>query len=239
MRFSDFEAMIAGMSSELPAEYLDGIAEITVSRKTVPHPIRADVYTLGECIPLPAAGSEVDDIQSRVVLYHGSFLATADQDPAFDWREEAWETLTHEIRHHLEWRARVPDLEALDRAAEFNYARQDGEPFDPFFFHDGEVIAPGIFRIEDDYFLEQVVRDPPAQARFGWHGREYQVDVPAEATVPAFLVVEGVSEPPPGELVLVLTRKAGLRDLFRPVTSYQAPVRASRIAGEESADDAE
>ena len=225
MRLSDFETMIARMSSELPAEYLDGIAEIMVSRKTVPHPIRSDVYTLGECIPLPAAGSDVDDIQSRVVLYHGSFLATADQDPTFDWREEAWETLTHEVRHHLEWRARVPDLEALDRAAEFNYARQDGEPFDPFFFHDGEAVAPGVFRIEDDYFLEQVVRHPPAQARFGWHGQEYQVDVPADASVPAFLTVEGVSEPPPGELVLVLARKAGLRDLFRQAHPYQAVVR--------------
>ena len=239
MRLSDFEAMIARMASELPAEYLDGIAEITVSRKTVPHPVRADVYTLGECIPLPAAGSEVDDIQSRVVLYHGSFLATADQDPAFDWREEAWETLTHEVRHHLEWRARVPDLEALDRAAEFNYARQDGEPFDPFFFHDGEVIAPGVFRIEDDYFLEQVVRDPPAQARFGWHGREYLVEVPADTTVPAFLVVEGVLDPPPGELVLVLTRKAGLRDLFRQATTYQAAVRVHQAGPLGSADAAD
>ena len=94
---------------------------------------------------------------------------------------------------------------------------------------DHEAVAPGVFRIEDDYFLEQVVRDPPVQARFGWHGREYLVDVPADAGVPAFLVVEGVSDPPPGELVLVLTRKAGLRDLFRPASTYQAAVRAQEV----------
>ena len=32
------------------------------------------VYTLGECIPLEWSGSGAD-LQSRVVLYHGSFQA--------------------------------------------------------------------------------------------------------------------------------------------------------------------
>lgn len=228
MRLADFETMVAGMSAELSPEYLDGIGEIVVSPKTVPHPIRAEVYTLGECIPLPVTGSDVEDIQSRVVLYHGSFRATAHLDPDFDWREEAWETLTHEVRHHLEWRARVPDLEALDRAAEANYARQDGEPFDPLFYHDGEAVAPGVFRVEDDYFLEQTVRDRPDRVRFGWHGIEYEIAVPREASLPALLVLEEVEDPPPGELVLALVRKARLRDLFRPASAYQAAVLVRR-----------
>ena len=133
---------------------LEGIAEIVVSPATLPHPVRADVYTLGECIPLPATADDVDSIQSRVVLYHGSFQALARIDPGFDWREEAWETLTHEIRHHLEWRARAPALEALDAAAEANFARQSGEPFDPGFYLDGEKAGEGIYRIDDDFFLE-------------------------------------------------------------------------------------
>lgn len=243
MRLPDFESLVTRMAAELPPEYLDGIAEIVVSPKTIPHPLRSDVYTLGECIPLPAAGSEVDDIHSRVVLYHGSFRATAHGDPQFDWREEAWETLTHEVRHHLEWRARAPDLEALDRAAEANYARQDGEPFDPLFYRDGEPVAPAVYRIEDDYFLEQVVKEPPGQLQFTWHGREYQADVPAQATLPALLVVEGVEEPPPGELVLALVRKARVRDLFRTPAAWQGLVVARSIGdvqatdGADSADD--
>jgi hypothetical protein len=122
----------------------------------------------------------------------------------------------------------VPDLEALDRAAEANYARQDGEPFDPLFYHDGEAVAPGVFRVEDDYFLEQTVRDRPDRVRFGWHGIEYEIAVPREASLPALLVVEGVDDPPPGELVVVLVRKARLRDLLRPVTAHQSRVQASR-----------
>jgi hypothetical protein len=89
MRIADFETMVQGMAAELPTEYLDGIAEIVVSRATLPHPVRADVYTLGECIPLPATADDVDSIQSRVVLYHGSFQALGGTDPEFDWREEA------------------------------------------------------------------------------------------------------------------------------------------------------
>jgi hypothetical protein len=38
----------------------------------------------------------------HVAIYYGSFAAIAAEDPDFDWEEEAWETLTHELRHHVE-----------------------------------------------------------------------------------------------------------------------------------------
>jgi hypothetical protein len=212
------------MAGELPAEYLEGIAGIEVSPKTLPHPVRADIWTLGECVPLPGGDHDPDTVQSRILLYFGSFRALAAGDPDFDWREETWETLTHELRHHLEWRARAPDLEALDRAAEANYARQDGEPFDLLYFHDGERVANGVYRIEDDFFLEQVVRAPPARVGFAWHGRSYQADAPEGLTLPALLTVSGVTHPPPGELLLVLRPRPGVRDLFRPPTLYQGVI---------------
>jgi hypothetical protein len=227
MRLADFEVMVQSMTAELPAEYLDGIAEVVVSRSTLPHPVRADVYTLGECIPLPAAADDVDSIQSRVVLYHGSFQALARVDPGFEWREEAWETLTHEIRHHLEWRARAPALEALDAAAEANFARQDGEAFDPSFYRDGEEVAPGVFRVEDDYFLE--LRPRGRVAEFVWHGRSWIADLPRETAPPALLVVQGVEEPPPGELVLVIPRRAGITSLFKTPEVFQGVVEARPV----------
>jgi hypothetical protein len=215
VRLSDFESMVRRMAGEVPAEYLDGVTEVVVSRHALPHPERAEVYTLGECIPLPAATGEPDAVQSRVVLYYGSFRALSELDPDFDWREEAWETLTHELRHHLEWRARAPELEALDRALEHNFARHDGDPFDPLFYHDGEQVAPRVWRVEADHFVEQVVPRLPRQATLAWHGRDYEVPVPATATLPAFLTIQGVADPPPGELVLVLRRAPRLGDLFR------------------------
>lgn len=230
MRLRDFESMVRRMSGEVPAEFLAGVAEIVVSPRTVPHPDRDEIFTLGECIPLPAAeGAAAEGVQSRIVIYHGSFLALARLQEGFDWRAEAWDTLTHELRHHLEWRARAPDLEAFDRAAEHNFARQDGELFDPLFYLDGEPAGAGRYRVDDDVFLDLVVDAMPPEARFLWQGHAYRVTPPAGATLPAFLTIEGVGDPPEGDLVLVLRRKPGLRDLLRPAPVCQAVVRAVEV----------
>lgn len=232
MRLDDFRALVARLSTEVPEEFLDGISEITVSPRAVPHPTRADIFTLGHCIPFHAADTGApDEIQSRVVLYHGSFRALAELDPDFDWRTEAWETLTHELRHHLEWRAREGALEAFDEAAEQNFARMDGESFDPLFHLSGEPVAEGVYQVDDDFFLDRVVRRLPAVLEFGWHGRAYRATPPAGAALPAFLTVEGVGDPPPGELVLVVRRRAGLFDLFRRPRPFTGVVAAEPTAG--------
>jgi len=233
MRRDDFERLVDRLLGEVPPEFLAGVSGVEVSPKTLPHPERAEVYTLGECIPVPAEALGEGEIQSRVVLYHGSFRALAAQRGEFHWREEAWETLTHELRHHLEWRARVPDLEAFDWAAEQNFARGDGERFDPLFHLSAERAGADIYRLDDDYFLDQVMPDLPGQARFRWHGTSYRAAVPPGAALPAFLVVAGVSHPPPGELVLVLRRKARWRDMFRRTHAppFQAAVSAEPEPG--------
>lgn len=232
MRLDDFRALVRRLGEEIPPDFFEGVAEVVVSPRTLPHPTRAEIYTLGECIPLHD-GDAPEAVQSRIVLYHGSFAALAGLTPGFDWRQEAWDTLTHELRHHLEWRARAPDLEDFDRAAEENFARQEGEGFDPLFFLAGETPAPGVHQVDDDWFLDQVVRAMPARLAFGWHGRAYVADVPAGATLPAyFRVVAGVTEPPPGDLVVVCRRKPGLLDLLRrPPVLFQADVRARPAGG--------
>jgi Zincin-like metallopeptidase len=237
VRRADFESMVRRMTDEIPPEFLDGVAEITVSPRTVPHPARPDVYTLGECLALPAGLDEPDQVQSRVVLYYGSFAALARQHPGFDWRAEAWETLTHEIRHHVEWRARVPDLEALDRAAEQNFARIDGEPFDPTFYRDGERLPDGVYRVEDDYFIE--LAGPVTAERdvaFRWAGRGYAVLLPDGLEPPAFLAVTGVVEPPPGDLMLVFPPPGGLRGLLRARSAARYDVSARSLEDGPTAD---
>jgi hypothetical protein len=229
VRLSDFEAMVRRFADEVPADFLQGVVEIAVSPRTVPHPDRADIYTLGECIPLPSSDTASEGIQSRIVLYHGSFAALARLRPGFDWRGEAWETLTHELRHHLEWRARAPALEAFDRAVEHNFARQDGEAFDPLFYLDGEPAGLGAYRVEDDVFLDHLVTGVPPVIRVQWRGRLYEVRVPPGTGLPAFLTLEGVADAPGGDLILVLRRKPGLRDLLRPSPPTQATVRASEV----------
>lgn len=232
VKLAAFEALIQRMAADVPSHYFDGVTEVMVSPRTLPHPVRGEIYTLGECIPLPLDGEGPDAVQSRVVLYHGSFAAIARLDPDFDWEREAWETLTHELRHHVEWRARTDDLEAFDRAAEQNFARLDGEPFDPHFYLDGDAPVEGVYQVDDDWFLDTLWRAAPTEVPFVWHGRRYRVPVPAGTTLPAYLLVDGVAEPPPGDLVLVLRRRPRVTDLFRTVTLSQASVRAEPIEGD-------
>jgi zinicin-like metallopeptidase len=228
MRLADFEAMIRRLCTEVPAHFFEGIAEVVVSPRTVPHPDREETFTLGECDPLPMElGSGVEGLQSRIVLYHGSFAALARGQEGFEWRREAWETLTHELRHHLEWRARAPDLENFDWAVEHNFARQEGDSFDPTFFLSGEVEPGGDYRVEDDVFIDQIVRSMPASVTFSWRGHSYRAAIPKEAELPCFLTVEGVADPPEGDLVLVLRRKPGVRDLFGQSEVFQGTVRVT------------
>jgi hypothetical protein len=237
VRLDDFRSMVERMAGEVPAEYLEGIAEVRVSPKTVPHPALAGVWTLGECIPIDPHG---DPVQSRLVLYHGSFAALARDQSDFDWREEAWETLTHELRHHLEWLAEAPDLEAYDWAADQNFHRHDGEPFDPLFFEAGERVAPAVTRIDDDVFLDHVLSRRAWRAaagrhyRFTWRGASYDVALPTAIAPVTFVVVDGVDEPPPGELIVVVRRRSGLRDLFRRRSPpLEVPALARRTPLEE------
>jgi hypothetical protein len=226
MRLADFETMIRRMCSEVPSDFLDGVAEVVVSPRTVPHPDRADIFTLGECVPLPVhLGSGVEGVQSRIVLYHGSFAALAQRQDEFDWRQEAWETLTHELRHHLEWRARAPDLEDFDWAVEHNFARHDGEPFDPTFFLSGELLREGVYQVEDDVFIDRIVRSVPQTVSFTWRGQTYDISVPEGAGLPCYLYVDGAADPPAGDLVVVLRRKPGVRDLFSEAGVFQSTVR--------------
>ena len=229
MRLPDFEALVRRLAEQIPAEFFEGIAEVVVSPRTVAHPERGGIWTLGECIPLATEDPDPRYLHSRVVLYHGSFQALAHDTPEFDWEGEAWETLTHEVRHHVEWKARAPDLDALDRAAEANFARQDGEAFDPQYYRDGVPLRHGVWQIEDDVFLEQLVKKVAPTARFRWGGAELEVPVPPGTTLPAFLTVSGAPEPPPGELVLVLQPPTSLRSLFRSPPVFAAEVEARQL----------
>jgi hypothetical protein len=228
MRLADFEQMVRRLCQEVPAEFFEGIAEVVVSPRAVPHPDRQEIFTLGECIPLPVQiGSGLEGIQSNVVLYHGSFAALARLQDGLDWRQEAWETLTHELRHHLEWRAHSPDLEDFDWAVEHNFARQDQEFFDPTFFLSGQLQSDGNYWIDDDVFIDRIIRSLPPRVTFPWRGRQYDVDLPADAALPCFLTIEGIEDPPEGDLIVVLRRKPGVRDLFGSGRVFQAhvPVR--------------
>jgi hypothetical protein len=212
MQLADFERMVERMIADIPPQYLDGIAGIEVSGRTMAHPDRDGVYTMGECIPLDVGGG--DGAPSRVVLYHGSFQALARERQGFDWRGEAWETLTHELRHHLEWKANAQDLEEYDWAADQGFARGDDDNFDPVYYLAGEKIAADVYEVDDDVFFDRQVSSVPATTEIDWQGHRFRITIPP-SDLPLYVVVEGLVPAPAGDAIVVFRRAPGLLDLFR------------------------
>ena len=219
--------MVERLAGEVPEQYLQGIAAVEVSSKTIPHPFHPHVFTLGECIPIETGS---DHVLSRVVLYHGSFSELARERDDFDWQAEAWETLLHELRHHVEWQAETDSLGEYDWAAEQNFARGAGHPFDPAFYRSGERSAEGVYRVDDDVFIERLVSGVlPTEVEVTWHGRRYVVAVP-EARPPLYLALDGLAHPPSGEVVMVFRRRLRLWDLLRrPGTVTQERASAEPV----------
>src|SRR5207237_9825623 len=92
----------------------------------------------------------------------------------FRSREKPWVPCTDEPRHHLEWRAHLDRLEAYDWAAEENFKRHEGQPFDPVFYRSGEELAPGVYKVDDDVFMERTTGNVPRGGEgveAAWPGR--------------------------------------------------------------------
>lgn len=105
MSFEEFRRLIEGMVEEIPAEFMRGLHGVHVlPDERLEEEYEEDVFRMGEYLD-PGPGDFLgagEGLGRHVALYHGSFAAIAAADPGFDWEEEAWETLTHELRHHVE-----------------------------------------------------------------------------------------------------------------------------------------
>ncbi len=145
----------------IPDEYRAGVDGLVLRSGAQPHPGLDGVYTLGECLTesYPSDWDGPDTTRSVLVLYYGSFRRLARLDPEFDWEYEIWETIHHELRHHLESLATEDALEDVDYAVDENFKRLQGDSFDPWFFRSGENVAPATFDADGDLFIEVEVDD--------------------------------------------------------------------------------
>ncbi len=213
---------------EIPEEFREGVDGLTVRPEALPHPMHPGVFTLGQCMTesYPSDWTGPDTLRSVVVLFHGSFMALARGDPDFDWEGELWETLTHELRHHLESLAQEDALEGVDYAMEEAFARADGEDFDPFYYRSGLVVAEGLYQVEYDFFLEQVWSqedfDAAEAVEFTWHGSRERVPRPEVLGDVHYVWVEGL-DVGPGMLQLVLIRRRSLRERWKWLRGGASP----------------
>ena len=218
MNFQDFERRANEVFDSIPEQFRAGVDGLEVSRATVPHPKLPDIYTLGECITeaYPTEFGGPGEVRSIVALYYGSFLALSRLDEEWDWEEEIYETVTHEVQHHLESLADEESLEVLDYAEDQNFARREGEPYDPYFFRSGRSVAPGAWEVDGDLFIEVPVGRAEIAAKsvaVEWADQRSEVRLPAELRG---VKLEPVHERDDGsEVVAVLLRRRGVMEWLR------------------------
>ena len=126
MTYERFKETVESMVEEIPEEFLEGLQGVHVLPQERREEGFEDVYRLGEYMdPGPESflgGS--GGLGRQVALYYGSFERIAAGDPAFDWEAETWETLTHELRHHVESLAGDVSLVEEDRQRTEGFKRR-------------------------------------------------------------------------------------------------------------------
>lgn len=103
MTLEAFERTVTDMLDEVPEAFLVGLQGVHVLPDEIAEQ-GGDVFRMGEYLdPGPDAFLGGDEGLGRhVALYYGSFKRIAEDDPNFDWEAEIWDTLTHELQHHVE-----------------------------------------------------------------------------------------------------------------------------------------
>ena len=92
------------MVEQIPEVFLQELQGVHVLEDAKAEDAYQDVWRMGEYMD-PGPGDFLgasDGLGRHVALYYGSFARIAEGDPDFDWYEEIWETLTHELQHHVE-----------------------------------------------------------------------------------------------------------------------------------------
>lgn len=213
MDYAEFSELAEEIFAGVPEQYREGIDGLEVSRATKPHPRLEEIFTLGECLTesYPSEYGGAGEVRSRIVLYYGSFVALARSEEEFDWEAEVFETITHELRHHLESLATEDALEQVDYVLDQNYARRAGEEFDPLFYRGGERIGDHVWEVDEDRFIEVPIPRgllPGDAVRFPWRRGELELPIPADWADITFITLDRTTRQG-GEVVVVLVRRTG------------------------------
>lgn len=99
--YEAFKETVEEMVAGIPEEFMEGLQGIHVLEHVKRETEYEDVVRLGEYLdPGPESFLGGSGLGRHIALYYGSFREIA--QPGFDWDAEIWETLTHELRHHVE-----------------------------------------------------------------------------------------------------------------------------------------
>jgi hypothetical protein len=236
MTFAEFSALAHEMFESIPPEFREGVDALVVEERVQPHPELPEIYTLGECRTeqYPSDFGGPGTVRSFVVLFYGSFRRLAQKDARWNWEEELWETITHEIKHHLESLAAEDALEVEDWVMDQNFNRREGRAFEPHFFRGGIPLGEGVYEVDGDVFLERELSAEDLEAGalvLEWEDDDLRVALPETLADIHFLRVDGVPNEE-GDVVLVLVRRQGMWDSLRSALGGGPKVAQSHTRAE-------
>jgi len=112
MTYGAFVELAYRLWEEIPASFKQGLHGMHVLERIKSDPNEPGLLRLGEYLDpgYPSVLGGFEGIGRHIVLYYGTFAAVARANPHFDWEGEIWETLVHELRHHMESLAWSDDL---------------------------------------------------------------------------------------------------------------------------------
>lgn len=117
MTFPEFQNRLQEMLELIPEKFLTKLQGVHCFLEIKNSPEQRGLVRMGEYLdpgfePFMAGGVHIG---RHINIYYGSFVAVAQHNPHFDWEAQLWETLTHELQHHLESQANDQSLIEWDR----------------------------------------------------------------------------------------------------------------------------
>jgi hypothetical protein len=182
----------------IPPEYVGDVEDLVVHREVKRHPHIEEVVTLGECESSPtAAMTATGMVRSIVHLYYGSFVELAERDASFDTDAELVETLEHEVKHHLEDKAGVRDLEDEDDLFDAHARFRADLEVPVGWYRQGREVEKGVWAVDLDLFVEVRLRRRDFDALRGKTlkltvmGEPVETEFPADADAEEIFTLEG------------------------------------------------
>jgi hypothetical protein len=136
MNYEQFENRLQEMLEIIPEQYMKNLQGVHCFEERKGDPHERGLVRMGEYLD-PGFESFMDSrihIGRHINIYYGSFQAVAQYNPHFDWDDQLWETLTHELQHHLESQANDQTLIEWDRQQleKFRKAKQTSPHWQEF-----------------------------------------------------------------------------------------------------------
>lgn len=165
MDLTTFEQRAFERWESIPRRFREGVSAFVVEPGTYRKEEFEEGWVYGYCEPDEAVMAIPDaPVTSRITLFYGSFVRISMSQPEFDWEEELWETVRHELQHHLEWRAGLDHLGDEDDLQDENERRATGLSFTPDFHRWGTQLGSDAWLADGDLFLEMEVPSERWQA---------------------------------------------------------------------------